>query len=253
MKNSNSKEQEEFEKLLLEHYSIVEKNPKEYEEKLYKLYQNNKEILDLNRVDEDAKTLLMKTIINKNLIASTLLINTTDVSYKNEDGINALHQACLLKDCEEIIELILHKDSSLLGVTNDKEQNCFHLVAGKNRLINFRILLSFGDKFIDDKDNLGMTPLLKACASGSYEIIKDMIILMKKRSNLINVNSTDNEGNTCLHYLFEFENVENQLILDLLELGCKPIKNKQEKLCYEVSNNNKLKELFLDKLKENSK
>lgn len=253
MKNSNLKEQEEFEKLLLEHFSTVEKNPKEYEEKLYKMYENNKNILDLNRIDEDQKSLLMRAIMNKNIIASTLLINNSNLELKNEDGINALHQACLLKDCEDIVDLLLKKKLDLMYELNEKKQNCFHLVSGKNRLLNLKILLSYYDKNIDEKDNIGMSPFLKACASGSFEIVKEFIIYMKKKNNIININSVDNEGNTCLHYLFEFDNIDHQIVIDLLDLGCKPIKNNNGKFCFEISNNEKLKEVLLDKVKDKEK
>ena len=60
---------------------------------------------------------------------------------------------------------------------------------------NINILLSDPKINYNPIDYQGFTPLIKACASQAYDVVKTFL-----RSNEININFQDKIGNTALHY-----------------------------------------------------
>ena len=85
-------------------------------------------------------------------------------------------------------------------IQNNKNQTPLHLSIGKNRKENTKILLNNEDIKINEIDNYGFSPFLKACASQCYDVI-DLLLEKKCDLNLVD----KNYGNSGLHYLMEDE------------------------------------------------
>lgn len=247
-----------------------------YSEILEFLINNYKKDIDINSLNEDGKTILMQIIFNKSLQGVVFLLKyNVDINAKGEDDWTALHQASVLKETEDIVKLLLDKNIEINSL-NSKNQNALHLACGKNRNYNARIILlniiskieqNSNDKdkiayymsIINQKDHLKMTPLLKAFASGSFDTIREFFIIEKKYfsnnndnniSNslsslkLYDANEVDLYDNTILHYAFEYGQEESLSYL-IQHDDIKPVKNKDDKYCFELSNNDKIKEKFL--------
>ena len=212
--------------------------------------------VDVNSENDDEKTLLMQSILNKNVLALEFLLeNNADPNKKGADEWNSVHQAAILKETEDYLKL-LFKFKGNVFEKNEKLQLPLHLAAGKNRNYNvnsilYRMLeLTESFEVFDSKDFLGMTPFNKAVSSGSFEAAREFLLFEKAYKNstnsgFFNPNDQDNEGNTSLHYAFEHGHY------DLVEEICKlkkiiPVKNKDGKYCYEMTKDESLKEKFLN-------
>lgn len=255
-------------------YTIIE----EFFNCLFNVFvSENKNKLDFNAVNSDNKTLLMQSIFNKNAFyTEELIINGANVNKKGSNGWTPLLQAVVLINTEDIIKLLLSNGSDIFHVNNNN-QNCLHMIAGKDRVENLSVILEYinseliyenlknsnnniileiNTKLLNLKDHIGMTPFVKSCASGSFYFANHLLNSKYIKNNCvkfdenicIDINSQDKEGNTALHYCFEFGNEE--FISKLIEKEIKPIKNNKNQYCFELTDNNIIKEKFLDYIKK---
>ncbi|KAM4702975.1 NF-kappa-B inhibitor zeta-like [Rhinophrynus dorsalis] len=88
--------------------------------------------------------------------------------------------------------------SNKIHMKNAKKQTALHMAAEKNQYLIFKDLLSFGAD-INERDNLGKTPLHLCAEYGCVNVIKVLKENMENGHN-IQVEAFDNSGLTPLHY-----------------------------------------------------
>ena len=88
------------------------------------------------------------------------------------------------------------------------------------------------------------TPLIKACASQAYDVVKALI-----RSNDVNINFQDKIGNTALHYLCEDEKYD--IAIELIKRGGDvEIKNNEGKTPLDLIKTDDIKTIISSYLKQ---
>jgi ankyrin repeat protein len=98
---------------------------------------------------------------------------------------------------------------------------------------NIKILSYVPDLDINAVDSYGFTPLIKSCASMSYDAA--LFLLDNNNSNFLNIliNKQDKTGNTALHYTMEDNNFNVSLAI-LKRGGQYDIKNQESKTCFDM-------------------
>ena len=240
----------------------------------YNKYQDK---IDINAYNQDDKTCLMQIIMNKNLDYVIFIIYKTNhkININKQGALNwtAIHQAAILLDTEDILKLLLnHNEIDLFALTNNK-QNLIHLACSKNRLENVRVIISYLlslvlkaedeketiriilSRLFSSRDYLISTPFLKSVSSGSFDVAVELLKIRNQVLNDYNIeifslNDQDIHMNTALHY--SFEHMNESFTLELIRLNSLPIKNYDRKFCYEMIDNDHLKEKVLDLLRKNN-
>ena len=111
-------------------------------------------------------------------------------------------------------------------------------------LENIEILLSDPKINYNPVDYQGFTPLIKACASQAYDVVKAFL-----RSNEININFQDKIGNMALHYLCEDEKFD--IAIELIKKGGDvKIQNNEGKTPLDLIKNDDVKSIITSYLKK---
>ena len=118
-----------------------------------------------------------------------------------------------------------------------------HLASGKNKIEIINILLANPKTDYNPVDYQGFTPLIKACASQAYDVVKIFL-----RSTDIKINFKDKIGNTALHYLCEDENFD--IAIDMMKKGGDvKIKNNEGKTPLDLIKSDDIKTIITSYLK----
>ena len=120
-----------------------------------------------------------------------------------------------------------------------------HLACGKNRIENVNILIINPKIKYNPIDYQGFTPLIKACASQAYDVVKCLL-----RSKDVNINFKDKIGNTALHYLCEDEKFDIAIQL-IKEGGNVEDKNNDGKTPLDLIKTDDIKSIINSYLKNN--
>jgi 26S proteasome non-ATPase regulatory subunit 10 len=117
-----------------------------------------------------------------------------DADVVDGSGWTSLMMACSRKDAEDIVEVLLSKDTDV-NAKNNNGQTALHFCASKSNLDIARTLLSQNPPASARiKDRRGQLPLHRAAAVGNVPMIK---ALLDAKSPL---NATDMDGMTALHH-----------------------------------------------------
>jgi len=132
-------------------------------------------------------TPLILSVFNDDVSVFEYLLNNTNIYHKNDDGMSVIHCIFGRKNTFEMLKLF----------TNSK--------------FDFgRINIDLGDG-LEEKDNLGFTPIFYAVNSADIKSIKYLI-------NLVDVEAKNNFGETPLHYACRYRDPK---IISLLIENCK--------------------------------
>ena len=164
------------------------------------------------------------------------LLGITDAFFdwllcENRDKQTSL-DICAQNGNKEVIKYmytIISKTTESKFRISEKRKGIFHYAAMNNQCFP---IIYFNEKLqkffknitiIDVPSEYGITPLLAACIKGSKNAV-DLLLDLGA-----NINAVDNEGNNCLHYAVEGNNIN--LLKKLLVRGAdKTIRNKENQL-----------------------
>lgn len=148
-------------------------------------------------------------------------------------------KSCVMKnaDVQSVNESITEKSisDSIFQSTLDTKMNLLHFAALNNHPNTLKYLLSLdnADKFLNNRNKNGSTPLLCASSKGNIECVK--ILLQQENIDLL---ISDVKGNTVIIYATYYD--RKDVAMELL----KAISLKLTKLSNDIKNNEKL----IDKL-----
>ena len=145
--------------------------------------ENNQQAI--NHLDEDGRTLLHWAISGNHLeIVNLLFDNNIKSNVKDDFGSNELMIACTIGSLA-LVKLLISK--GIPSIPNNNKRTNLHYCASKGYLEIMDELLKLGDN-VDQQDELGQTPLFRACGKGQMAVAKKLIENGSK-VNVIFVNS----------------------------------------------------------------
>ncbi|RUS35019.1 ankyrin repeat-containing domain protein [Jimgerdemannia flammicorona] len=158
---------------------------------------------DVNAVDENNESVLIKSIRTKQADLVNLFINVpghVDLQLRNKSGETALIVACKLNDAD-IVDSLLAKpgcsgDDVLVNIADDSSSTAL-FIAAQNA--NVRIVTALLDKCNADPNSsvhreTGSTPLIEAVKKKNLDVVR---LLLKAGAN---VNVKDARGVWAIHY-----------------------------------------------------
>ena len=139
----------------------------------------------------------------------------TNVNLSDEDGRTPLHLACSEDRGNVGVELLIQHDADLNSLTKRKQTPLFLLTESSGSPKLFQYLLDHGAKpEIPDED--GWTCLHRAAGNRNRELCRILL-----GCSTVDVNAQDRDGDTPLHWMFQFPNALPDLVQLFLDRGVK--------------------------------
>lgn len=162
--------------------------------------------LDINSVNGDGDTLLMKLAYFGNISSLDILIEYgADITVKNDYGYTALLHAIIGCQSETALHLI-NQDKNLLNMSDNDSMTPLHwAIHGRMQDLCLKLIEAGADVNIPDSE--GNTPLHLASNNRMPEV---SIALIEKGAS---VDSKNSSGDTPLHLAIHCDDVETSLIL----------------------------------------
>lgn len=149
---------------------------------------------DINHIDTEGASILMKAIENSREQMAMLLIRLgADVHLRDNSGWSCLMEAALM-GFKEVVQLILTKNPDI-SIQSDDGQNVLSTAVESGQSEIIKILIEYNPQFdINEKFGEGWTLLMIAAQNG---YLSETQYLLKKGANPL---LTDNKGWTALNH-----------------------------------------------------
>ena len=157
--------------------------------------------------------------------------------FKINGGLNHLHIACYHR-CEEIVDILLSTQPSLIDDTDDNNSTIVHYAANSGNLSILKKAIDHCSSNINQCNYNGITPLHYASSKGHIDVVKFLLSL-----DNININESGTPSKTPIRGAIENEHFD---VIKLLATHGAEIDDKDEfgKTAIDCAKSNEVKELL---------